>query len=58
LFGATDIITERGEEAMKKVRQLTGGYGVHSVLIYQPLTANIPASDTMWVNSSGDEVTE
>lgn len=32
LFGATDIVTERGEEAVEKVRQLTGGYGVHSVL--------------------------
>lgn len=31
-FGATDIVTERGEEAVAKVRQLTGGYGVHSVL--------------------------
>lgn len=31
-FGATDIVTERGEEAVEKVRQLTGGYGVHSVL--------------------------
>lgn len=28
-FGATDIVTERGEEAVEKVRQLTGGYGVH-----------------------------
>jgi threonine dehydrogenase-like Zn-dependent dehydrogenase len=31
-FGATDFVTERGEEAVEKVRQLTGGYGVHSVL--------------------------
>jgi threonine dehydrogenase-like Zn-dependent dehydrogenase len=31
-FGATDIVSERGEEAVEKVRQLTGGYGVHSVL--------------------------
>jgi threonine dehydrogenase-like Zn-dependent dehydrogenase len=31
-FGATDIVTERGEEAVEKVRQLTGGYGAHSVL--------------------------
>lgn len=31
-FGATDIVTERGEEAVERVRQLTGGYGVHSVL--------------------------
>jgi len=31
-FGATDIVTERGEEAVEKVHQLTGGYGAHSVL--------------------------
>jgi hypothetical protein len=31
-FGATDIVTERGEEGVEKVRQLTGGYGVHAVL--------------------------
>ncbi|MFZ1768462.1 MAG: zinc-dependent alcohol dehydrogenase family protein [Caldilinea sp.] len=31
-FGATDIVTERGEAAVEKIRQLTGGYGVHSVL--------------------------
>jgi len=31
-FGATDIVTERGKEAVEKVRQLTGGYGAHSVL--------------------------
>lgn len=31
-FGATDIVSERGEEAVEKVRQLTGGYGAHSVL--------------------------
>lgn len=32
LFGATDIVTERGEEAIERVRQLTGGHGVHAVL--------------------------
>ena len=31
-FGATDLVTERGEEAVERVRQLTGGYGAHSVL--------------------------
>lgn len=31
-FGATDIVSERGEEAVERVRQLTGGFGVHSVL--------------------------
>ena len=31
-FGATDVVSERGEEAVERVRQLTGGFGVHSVL--------------------------
>ncbi|HTX78319.1 MAG TPA: zinc-binding dehydrogenase, partial [Longilinea sp.] len=31
-FGATDIVTERGEEAIEHVRQLTNGFGAHSVL--------------------------
>jgi threonine dehydrogenase-like Zn-dependent dehydrogenase len=31
-FGATDLVSERGEEAVERVRELTGGEGVHSVL--------------------------
>jgi threonine dehydrogenase-like Zn-dependent dehydrogenase len=31
-FGATDIVSERGREAVERVRKLTGGLGVHSVL--------------------------
>lgn len=31
-FGATDVVSERGDEAVERVRELTGGYGVHSVL--------------------------
>src|SRR5438105_3434002 len=31
-FGATDVVTERGDEAVERVRDLTGGFGVHSVL--------------------------
>jgi threonine dehydrogenase-like Zn-dependent dehydrogenase len=31
-FGATDIVSERGEEAIARVRELTHGLGVHSVL--------------------------
>ncbi|MBV8590485.1 MAG: zinc-dependent alcohol dehydrogenase family protein [Acetobacteraceae bacterium] len=31
-FGATDVVSERGEEAAERVRALTGGFGVHSVL--------------------------
>jgi threonine dehydrogenase-like Zn-dependent dehydrogenase len=31
-FGATDVVSERGEAAVERVRELTGGEGVHSVL--------------------------
>ncbi len=31
-FGATDIVSERGLEAIERMRQLTGGHGVHAVL--------------------------
>jgi threonine dehydrogenase-like Zn-dependent dehydrogenase len=31
-FGATDVVSERGEEAVERVRELTGGFGVQSVL--------------------------
>jgi len=31
-FGATDVVSERGESAVQRVRELTGGYGAHSVL--------------------------
>ncbi|BAS26311.1 zinc-dependent alcohol dehydrogenase family protein [Limnochorda pilosa] len=31
-FGATDIVSDRGEAAVERVRELTGGYGAHSVL--------------------------
>ena len=31
-FGATDIVTERGDEAIEHVRALTGGLGAQSVL--------------------------
>src|SRR5919108_2669039 len=31
-FGATDVVTERGDEAIERVRELTDSYGVHSVL--------------------------
>ncbi|MGH7572337.1 MAG: zinc-dependent alcohol dehydrogenase family protein [Gemmatimonadota bacterium] len=31
-FGATDIVSERGDEAVERVRELTGGFGAHSVL--------------------------
>jgi len=31
-FGATDIVSERGDEAVERVRELTGGLGAQSVL--------------------------
>ena len=31
-FGATDIVSERGAEAVERVLELTGGQGAHSVL--------------------------
>jgi hypothetical protein len=31
-FGATDVVSERGDEAVERVRKLTNGFGAHSVL--------------------------
>jgi threonine dehydrogenase-like Zn-dependent dehydrogenase len=31
-FGATDVVSQRGEGAVERVRELTGGLGAHSVL--------------------------
>jgi threonine dehydrogenase-like Zn-dependent dehydrogenase len=31
-FGATDVVSDRGENAVERVRELTGGLGAHSVL--------------------------
>jgi threonine dehydrogenase-like Zn-dependent dehydrogenase len=31
-FGATDIVTERGDEGVAKIKELTGGLGAHSVI--------------------------
>jgi threonine dehydrogenase-like Zn-dependent dehydrogenase len=31
-FGATDVVRERGDQAIERVRELTGGLGAHSVL--------------------------
>jgi len=31
-FGATDVVQERGQAAVERVRALTGGFGAHSVL--------------------------
>src|ERR671910_198438 len=31
-FGATEIVTERGEEGAQRIKELTGGLGAHSVV--------------------------
>ena len=31
-FGATDVVSERGDEGVERVHELTNGFGVHSVL--------------------------
>jgi len=31
-FGATDVVSERGEKAVERVRELSGGHGAHCVL--------------------------
>ena len=31
-FGATDIVTERGDDGVAKIKDLTNGYGAHSVI--------------------------
>ena len=31
-FGATDIVTERGDDGVAKIKELTGGLGAHSVI--------------------------
>src|SRR3954463_3434479 len=31
-LGATDVVAERGDAAVERIRELTGGFGVHAVL--------------------------
>jgi threonine dehydrogenase-like Zn-dependent dehydrogenase len=31
-FGATDIVTERGDEGVARIKEMTGGLGAHSVI--------------------------
>jgi len=35
-FGATDIVTERGDEGVAVIKELTGGLGAHSVIEARP----------------------
>ncbi|MFD9498055.1 alcohol dehydrogenase catalytic domain-containing protein [Streptomyces sp. NPDC060035] len=41
-FGATDVVAERGEEGIEKVRELTRGQGTHTVL---EAVGHMPAYD-------------
>ncbi|MFD4690042.1 alcohol dehydrogenase catalytic domain-containing protein [Streptomyces sp. NPDC058463] len=41
-FGATDVVAERGQEGIEKVRELTGGQGTHTVL---EAVGHMPAYD-------------
>jgi threonine dehydrogenase-like Zn-dependent dehydrogenase len=40
-FGATDVVPERGEDAVEQVKELTGGLGAHSVLECVGLSASM-----------------
>jgi threonine dehydrogenase-like Zn-dependent dehydrogenase len=40
-FGATDVVSERGEEAVERVKELTSGLGAHSVLECVGLSASM-----------------
>jgi threonine dehydrogenase-like Zn-dependent dehydrogenase len=31
-FGATDIVSERGDEGVERIREMTGGLGAHSII--------------------------
>ena len=31
-YGATDIVTERGDEGVARIKELTNGYGAHSII--------------------------
>jgi threonine dehydrogenase-like Zn-dependent dehydrogenase len=41
-FGATDVVAERGDEGIERVRELTGGHGTHVVL---EAVGHMPAYD-------------
>jgi threonine dehydrogenase-like Zn-dependent dehydrogenase len=49
-FGATDIVSERGDDRVVRIKELTGGLGAHSVIeavgtqesMMQPIRATRP----------------
>jgi threonine dehydrogenase-like Zn-dependent dehydrogenase len=69
-FGATDIVAERGEEGVARIKELTNGYGAHSVIeavgteesMMQAIRATRPGGHTGYVGVShgvslpGDEL--
>jgi threonine dehydrogenase-like Zn-dependent dehydrogenase len=61
-FGATDIVTERGDEGVARIKALTGGLGAHSVIeavgtqesMMQAIRATRPGGHVGYVGVSHD----
>jgi threonine dehydrogenase-like Zn-dependent dehydrogenase len=61
-FGATDVVTERGDEGVAKIKELTGGLGAHSVIeavgtqesMMQAIRATRPGGHVGYVGVSHD----
>lgn len=61
-FGATDIVTERGDEGVARIKDLTGGLGAHSVIeavgtqesMMQAIRATRPGGHVGYVGVSHD----
>jgi threonine dehydrogenase-like Zn-dependent dehydrogenase len=61
-FGATDIVAERGEDGVERIKELTGGLGAHSVIeavgtqesMMQAIRATRPGGHVGFVGVSHD----
>ncbi|TFV56881.1 IMP dehydrogenase [Geodermatophilus sp. DF01-2] len=61
-FGATDVVTERGDDGVARVKELTGGLGAHSVIeavgtqesMMQAIRATRPGGHVGYVGVSHD----
>jgi threonine dehydrogenase-like Zn-dependent dehydrogenase len=61
-YGATDIVTERGDDGVAKIKELTGGLGAHSVIeavgtqesMMQAIRATRPGGHIGYVGVSHD----
>ncbi len=61
-FGATDIVEERGDDGVERIRELTGGLGAHSVIeavgtqesMMQAIRATRPGGHVGYVGVSHD----